>query len=283
MVISWSADRYKKLFAAVLAAHPEIKLNYKEVAVYFGEGATYDSIECRMRDIKKHAKQLRAEIQSGTRSSEPTKPTPKKRKVAQKKANNEDDSEETEETMEEESKTPSRKKVKIAGKLALDATSDDDDMDDDTTSYLPSPPKSTITPSRAPQTPSKQITLQPPSRHLQTPSQPLPTSSRPLQTPSRTVQTPSPSKPRHAPSNPIQTPSRPAVPAEAARKALPDVIDLADSDEEENERAARTPKKVVPPKTPSKAMVKEVVIKTRAPSPALYTSASYYDDYDSDP
>lgn len=45
----------------------------------FGEGATYDSIETRFRNVKKEAKKLQEEIASGSRPSV-APPTPRKRK-----------------------------------------------------------------------------------------------------------------------------------------------------------------------------------------------------------
>jgi hypothetical protein len=77
MPITWTAEKYQKLLSAVIAAHPQFKLNYREIAVYFGESATYDAIEGCFRPIKKRAAQLREEVQSGKRPSVP--PAPKKK------------------------------------------------------------------------------------------------------------------------------------------------------------------------------------------------------------
>lgn len=54
--------------------------NYYKVAASFGEGATYDSIETRFRSVKKEAKILRTEIETGVRPAV-APPTPRKRKA----------------------------------------------------------------------------------------------------------------------------------------------------------------------------------------------------------
>lgn len=54
--------------------------NYSSVAAMFGRGATYDSIEGRFRGIKKQAKVLREEIQSGARPADAPM-TPRKRRA----------------------------------------------------------------------------------------------------------------------------------------------------------------------------------------------------------
>lgn len=46
----------------------------------FGEGTTYDSIETRFRSVKKEAKRLKAEIETGLRPAV-APPTPRKRKA----------------------------------------------------------------------------------------------------------------------------------------------------------------------------------------------------------
>ncbi|KAA8894507.1 hypothetical protein FN846DRAFT_762536, partial [Sphaerosporella brunnea] len=79
--VTWSAEKYQRLLAATVAAHPELKLNYNKIAAMFGEGTTYDSIETRYRQVKKQAKELQAEIESGIRPAE-APPTPRKRKQA---------------------------------------------------------------------------------------------------------------------------------------------------------------------------------------------------------
>ncbi|KAJ6262211.1 hypothetical protein Dda_3016 [Drechslerella dactyloides] len=79
MPISWSSENYVKLLAALLAAHPALKPDYKAMAVYFGDGATYDAIQGCMRPIRKRAEKLRQEVEGGMRPDTPPRPTPKKR------------------------------------------------------------------------------------------------------------------------------------------------------------------------------------------------------------
>jgi len=81
--IVWNSANYVKLLAAVLAAHPELKPKYAQIAVFFGEGTTYDAIEGCMRPIRRRAQALREEVEGGDRADippAPSKQTPKKRK-----------------------------------------------------------------------------------------------------------------------------------------------------------------------------------------------------------
>ncbi|KAI9680346.1 MAG: hypothetical protein M1829_001232 [Trizodia sp. TS-e1964] len=81
MGINWNEkDSFARLLAAVLAAHPEVKLNYRAIASMYGQGATYDAVEGRFRIIKKDAKVLRAEIDEGVRDPAPARGTPRKNK-----------------------------------------------------------------------------------------------------------------------------------------------------------------------------------------------------------
>ena len=49
----------------------QTKLNYKKIADYYGNGATYDAIEGRFRIVRKDAGQLRNELESGERPPAP--------------------------------------------------------------------------------------------------------------------------------------------------------------------------------------------------------------------
>lgn len=51
------------------------KLNYKKIADYYGEGATYDAIEGRFRIIRKDAEKLKAELDNGEREPAPNRGT----------------------------------------------------------------------------------------------------------------------------------------------------------------------------------------------------------------
>ncbi|KAK6341005.1 hypothetical protein TWF696_009317 [Orbilia brochopaga] len=79
MPIQWTSENYVKLLAALLAAHPALKPDYKAIAVYFGDGATYDAIQGCMRPIRRRAEKLREEVEGGLRPDTPPRPTPKKR------------------------------------------------------------------------------------------------------------------------------------------------------------------------------------------------------------
>ncbi|GKZ18579.1 hypothetical protein AbraIFM66951_003460 [Aspergillus brasiliensis] len=61
-MVNWkqpeSADR---LFAALIVAHPSLKLDYQAMARYFGQEATYDAIQNRLRRCHALAEQLRQE------------------------------------------------------------------------------------------------------------------------------------------------------------------------------------------------------------------------------
>ncbi|KAH8891300.1 hypothetical protein GQ53DRAFT_823925 [Thozetella sp. PMI_491] len=54
-----------RLLAAVIAAHPELKLNYKAIAQHSGSGVTMSSIEHRFRPIKEQGRALREALAKG--------------------------------------------------------------------------------------------------------------------------------------------------------------------------------------------------------------------------
>ncbi|KAF3911946.1 hypothetical protein AA313_de0201411 [Arthrobotrys entomopaga] len=117
MGITWNHENYVKLLAAILAAHPEFKPDARAVAVYFGDGATYDAIQGCMKPIRKRAQQLRQEVETGLRPNIPPKPTPKKRNaggsttpVSKAKKIFRDDNEVDD---DEEFITPAKKKIKM--------------------------------------------------------------------------------------------------------------------------------------------------------------------------
>ncbi|MCJ1397943.1 hypothetical protein MMC11_001139 [Xylographa trunciseda] len=67
-----SAEAYKRLLAAIVAAHPDKKLlDYRRIATYFGDGATYDSIEGQFRKIRTEAAIMKQEVDDGTRAQAP--------------------------------------------------------------------------------------------------------------------------------------------------------------------------------------------------------------------
>ncbi|RPA99552.1 hypothetical protein L873DRAFT_890652 [Choiromyces venosus 120613-1] len=64
-MVVWTAENCQRLLAALVSAHPELKLDYNAIAVLFGQGATYDSIAHRFRHIRAEAKTLRAQVKPG--------------------------------------------------------------------------------------------------------------------------------------------------------------------------------------------------------------------------
>ncbi|UPX12171.1 uncharacterized protein EKO05_0002737 [Ascochyta rabiei] len=60
MAINWKeSDAKDRLLAAVIAASTHLNMN--EVARLFGQGATYDAVECQLRKVKKLAAKLKVE------------------------------------------------------------------------------------------------------------------------------------------------------------------------------------------------------------------------------
>ncbi|PWW72685.1 hypothetical protein C7212DRAFT_335867, partial [Tuber magnatum] len=76
-MVAWTAENCQRLLAALVSAHPELKFDYGKIAVLFGQGATYDSIAHRFRNIRAEAKTLRTQVEPG--ASPPTS-APRKRK-----------------------------------------------------------------------------------------------------------------------------------------------------------------------------------------------------------
>ncbi|KAM3088969.1 hypothetical protein ACMFMG_000589 [Clarireedia jacksonii] len=54
-----------RLLSAIIAAHPNLKLDYNEVAKFYGSGYGYKQIWDGMRNIKKHADSLRLAVEQG--------------------------------------------------------------------------------------------------------------------------------------------------------------------------------------------------------------------------
>lgn len=113
MPIDWkSQDSYQRLLAALVAANDN-SIDYKKVAYYFGQGATYDSIEGRFRIAKRMANELKREAeeegrQMPTSRVRSTNSTPRKPK-AQRPANNAESSQHSVQSGRIEKSTPSRR------------------------------------------------------------------------------------------------------------------------------------------------------------------------------
>ncbi|RDL36409.1 uncharacterized protein BP5553_05761 [Venustampulla echinocandica] len=54
-----------RLLSAIIAANPNLKLNYDEVGKYYGGGTTYKAVWGRMTQINKHAKLLATAVENG--------------------------------------------------------------------------------------------------------------------------------------------------------------------------------------------------------------------------
>ncbi|PBP23364.1 hypothetical protein BUE80_DR005982 [Diplocarpon rosae] len=54
-----------RLLSAIIAAHPQLKLNYDDVGRFYGDGATYMSIWHRMKIIIKNAEAIAAAVEAG--------------------------------------------------------------------------------------------------------------------------------------------------------------------------------------------------------------------------
>ncbi|KAK8169829.1 hypothetical protein IWX90DRAFT_430929 [Phyllosticta citrichinensis] len=86
MPIDWKTpESYKRLLAAMCASQ-EGNIDFKKVAYYYGQGATYDSIEGRFRHARKEAKLLQKEAVDEGRQMPVTRPksavsTPRKPKA----------------------------------------------------------------------------------------------------------------------------------------------------------------------------------------------------------
>ncbi|KAG0636944.1 hypothetical protein HOY80DRAFT_1138717 [Tuber brumale] len=79
-MVVWTAENCQRLLAALVSAHPELKFkDYNEIAVLFGQGATYDSISHRFRHIRAEAKVLRAQAKP---SATPPSPSRKRKSGA---------------------------------------------------------------------------------------------------------------------------------------------------------------------------------------------------------
>ncbi|PBP20182.1 hypothetical protein BUE80_DR009006 [Diplocarpon rosae] len=54
-----------RLLSAIIAAHPQLKLNYDDVGRFYGDGAKYKSIWDRMKIINKNAEAIAAALEAG--------------------------------------------------------------------------------------------------------------------------------------------------------------------------------------------------------------------------
>ncbi|EEH17269.1 hypothetical protein PABG_07356 [Paracoccidioides brasiliensis Pb03] len=61
MGITWDKKAIERIIGALLVAHPGFTPDYKTMAVYFGQGATYDSMQGRFREYRRIAESMRQE------------------------------------------------------------------------------------------------------------------------------------------------------------------------------------------------------------------------------
>ncbi|OAL69412.1 hypothetical protein A7D00_6531 [Trichophyton violaceum] len=71
-MVTWDKANIERLIAALLAAHPDFSPDYRKMAVYFGQGATYDSINGQFRRFRQDANKMRGS-ESGTVPSTPSR------------------------------------------------------------------------------------------------------------------------------------------------------------------------------------------------------------------
>ncbi|EGD92683.1 hypothetical protein TESG_00255 [Trichophyton tonsurans CBS 112818] len=71
-MVTWDKANIERLVAALLAAHPGFTPDYSTMAVYFGQGATYDAIHGQFRRFRQDANKMRGSA-SGTVPSTPSR------------------------------------------------------------------------------------------------------------------------------------------------------------------------------------------------------------------
>ncbi|KAL1616407.1 hypothetical protein SLS56_011425 [Neofusicoccum ribis] len=73
MPIDWKTqEAYQRLIAAMVAASDN-NMDYKKIAYFYGQGATYDSIEGRFRIAKRMANDLKKEAEDEGRVMQPAR------------------------------------------------------------------------------------------------------------------------------------------------------------------------------------------------------------------
>lgn len=114
-------ESQSRLLAAVIASAPELKLNFKEIAKFFGE-STAQGLEFQFRSVKANARKLQEVANAGgdTATALDGNPsTPRKRKAAGSAT---------------ATPTPKRAK-KVAPKIELLSDDDDNDCDDEDANF----------------------------------------------------------------------------------------------------------------------------------------------------
>ncbi|KLJ06307.1 hypothetical protein EMPG_10291 [Blastomyces silverae] len=75
MGITWDKKAIERIIGALLAAHPGFTPNYSAIAAYFGQSATYDSIQGRFRAYHKVAEEMRRDNPEPAGSRTPVRRT----------------------------------------------------------------------------------------------------------------------------------------------------------------------------------------------------------------
>ncbi|KAK2602490.1 hypothetical protein N8I77_009018 [Diaporthe amygdali] len=82
MVANFKTEQsQRRLLTAVIAAHPELKLNFKDIAAYF-EDSTPDGIQWQFRQIKRDAEAMRQGKGGATAASVPVTPKTNRKRPA---------------------------------------------------------------------------------------------------------------------------------------------------------------------------------------------------------
>ncbi|PGH33823.1 hypothetical protein GX50_03392 [[Emmonsia] crescens] len=76
MGINWDKKAIERIIGALLAAHPGFTPDYTTMAVHFGQGATYDSMQGRFREYRKIAQSMRQDNPGLATSRTPVRHTP---------------------------------------------------------------------------------------------------------------------------------------------------------------------------------------------------------------
>ncbi|KAL3476808.1 hypothetical protein BJX99DRAFT_258142 [Aspergillus californicus] len=139
-MVNWkTAESQTRLIAALLAASPTLKLDYNAIAVVYGEGAKYDSIEHQFRKYRKQAEDLRREATEKGISPERAPRTPRGPRSGIMKSSSASSTGRSNKGIAKTMKTPT-KKGRLVGEHLMDAILIDDDDDDSSGSDTESKP-----------------------------------------------------------------------------------------------------------------------------------------------
>ncbi|OAX84064.1 hypothetical protein ACJ72_01568 [Emergomyces africanus] len=75
MGITWNQKAIERIICALLAAHPRFTPDYASMAVHFGQGATYHSMQYRFREYRRIADSMRQETPGSSIAGTPVRRT----------------------------------------------------------------------------------------------------------------------------------------------------------------------------------------------------------------